>query len=247
MFLLATHIALAQKPPGANATAAAQQAAPPGKLPLPKPPGAAKAALPPPGAAKAALPPPAAANSPPPSEPPAATAGSVGADLPARPARQGASAQLKDPELVVLLVPPEMESPPPAAPQAAPPAALPKASLAPAAAVPAAGAAEPNYLSALSLAVKYLDVQQSGTLPSWNRVRRAVGGWRDNAHTWEGAAVKKDLSGGYYNGAHSFRAALPTAFLVNNLAVALGFFGQVGRLGRLGSWLSARCELLACT
>ncbi len=88
---------------------------------------------------------------------------------------------------------------------------------------------DPSYSAALSLAIKFLEVQQSGTLPSWNRVRRAAaGGWRDNAHTLDGASIGKDLSGGYYDGAHSYKMTLPTAFLVNNLAAALGMYGEVG-------------------
>ena len=111
---------------------------------------------------------------------------------------------------------------------------------------------DPSYSAALSLAIKFLEVQQSGSLPSWNRVRRAAGGWRDNAHTWEGASISKDLSGGYYDGAHSYRMTLPTAFLVNNLAAALQMFGPVrwaATLTRMGlaaaRWapvcLSVRC------
>jgi hypothetical protein len=209
----ATYITLAQDPwqqqadvaiTSLDAPPARQQAsalAAPGAPPPPPPPPAAAA----PGAAPSSPPLP---RGPPPQQPTAPEAAPPGLPPP-RPARQGGSAVLP-----VLQAPPPVAPPPPAAPVAA------------AAALP-----DPSYSAALSLAIKYLEVQQSGTLPSWNRVRRAAGGWRDNAHTWEGASISKDLSGGYYDGAHSYRMTLPTAFLVNNLAAALQMFGPVRGAG----------------
>lgn len=99
---------------------------------------------------------------------------------------------------------------------------------------------EPNYAAALSVAIKFLDVQQSGTLPSWNRVRKAVGGFRDNAHTYDGQSLNVDLSGGYYDGAHSYKVAMPLAYMVSNLVLALGTFQQVGdSLNRCWVWWQA--------
>ncbi len=45
----------------------------------------------------------------------------------------------------------------------------------------------------------FYEAQQSGVLPTWNRARRANGGWRDNAHTTDGADVGYDTSGGFYD------------------------------------------------
>jgi hypothetical protein len=87
---------------------------------------------------------------------------------------------------------------------------------------------EPNYTAALSIAITFLDVQQSGTLPSWNRVRKAVGGFRDNAHTYDGQSLNADLSGGYYDGAHSYKVAMPLAYTVSNLVLVLSAFPKVG-------------------
>ncbi len=45
----------------------------------------------------------------------------------------------------------------------------------------------------------FYEAQQSGVLPTWNRARRANGGWRDNSHTTDGADIGIDASGGFYD------------------------------------------------
>ncbi len=52
----------------------------------------------------------------------------------------------------------------------------------------------------LGNAYLFYEAQQSGALPSWNRVRRTEpGGWRDDAHTNDGLSQGVDVSGGFYD------------------------------------------------
>jgi hypothetical protein len=57
-----------------------------------------------------------------------------------------------------------------------------------------------DYSKLLSNTFLYMEVQQSGQLPSWNRAARSAGGFRGNAHLTDGAAVGVDLTGGWYIG-----------------------------------------------
>jgi endoglucanase len=58
---------------------------------------------------------------------------------------------------------------------------------------------EPPWAKLLGNSFLFYEAQQSGKLPSYNRVRRIVGGWRDDAHTTDGQDIGKDLSGGFYD------------------------------------------------
>jgi hypothetical protein len=58
-----------------------------------------------------------------------------------------------------------------------------------------------DYSKLLANTFLFLEVQQSGQLPSWNRAARSAGGFRGTAHVTDGAAVGVDLTGGWYIGA----------------------------------------------
>jgi hypothetical protein len=73
---------------------------------------------------------------------------------------------------------------------------------------PNAPALRPVNLSAL-LGAHYLfvEAQQSGALPAWNRVAKGrPGGWRGDAHVQDGSEAGKDLSGGWYDGGGGWRS-----------------------------------------
>lgn len=58
----------------------------------------------------------------------------------------------------------------------------------------------PSLLSRITC--RFIEIQQSGELPDWNRVRVSEpGGWRGDAHLADGTGpdtIDADLSGGWY-------------------------------------------------
>jgi hypothetical protein len=67
------------------------------------------------------------------------------------------------------------------------------------------GDADDNYAKVLGLSYLFYEAQQSGDLPSWNRLLYGTNagvygtGYRKSAHRTDGADVGKDLSGGLYD------------------------------------------------
>lgn len=81
-----------------------------------------------------------------------------------------------------------------------------------AACAPAAGAAAFNYGEVLQKAIYFYECQQSGQLPSWNRVS-----WRGPSCIHDGKDVGRDLSGGWYDAGDHVKFHFPLAFSVTML------------------------------
>lgn len=71
----------------------------------------------------------------------------------------------------------------------------------------------PNYGEALQKSIYFYEAQQSGVLPSWNRVP-----WRGNATELDGSDVGLDLSGGWYDAGDHVKFGLPMAASATLLA-----------------------------
>jgi endoglucanase len=69
-----------------------------------------------------------------------------------------------------------------------------------------------NYGEALQKAVYFYECQQSGPLPSWNRVQ-----WRGPSCLHDGADAGKDLTGGWYDAGDHVKFNFPMAFSVTML------------------------------
>jgi endoglucanase len=74
-------------------------------------------------------------------------------------------------------------------------------------------AQNPNYGDALGKSILFFEAQQSGRLPSWNRVL-----WRGNSALNDGADVGLDLSGGWYDAGDHVKFMLPMTYSVTMLA-----------------------------
>ncbi len=70
-----------------------------------------------------------------------------------------------------------------------------------------------NYGEALQKSLFFYEVQQSGELPSWNRVT-----WRADSALNDGADVGLDLTGGWYDAGDHVKFGFPMAFSVTSLA-----------------------------
>jgi hypothetical protein len=79
----------------------------------------------------------------------------------------------------------------------------------------AAATASPayNYAEALQKSILFYEAQQSGKLPSWNRVS-----WRGDSRTSDGADVGHDLTGGWYDAGDHVKFGFPMAFTATQLA-----------------------------
>jgi len=86
------------------------------------------------------------------------------------------------------------------------------ASATPMAAAVAAAAPQYNYAEALQKAILFYEAQQSGVLPSWNRVS-----WRGNSRVNDGADVGKDLTGGWYDAGDHVKFGFPMAWTATEL------------------------------
>ncbi|MFZ5990098.1 MAG: glycoside hydrolase family 9 protein [Bacillota bacterium] len=70
-----------------------------------------------------------------------------------------------------------------------------------------------NYGDALQKSILFYEAQQSGTLPSWNRVP-----WRGASALSDGSDVGKDLTGGWYDAGDHVKFGLPMAASTTILA-----------------------------
>ena len=70
-----------------------------------------------------------------------------------------------------------------------------------------------NYGEALQKSIYFYEAQQSGNLPSWNRVQ-----WRGNATMDDGSDVGLDLSGGWYDAGDHVKFGFPMAASATMLA-----------------------------
>lgn len=79
-----------------------------------------------------------------------------------------------------------------------------------------AQAASYNYVEALQKSIMFYEAQQSGKLPSWNRVQ-----WRGDATVNDGKEAGVDLSGGWYDAGDHVKFGFPMAFATTMLAWGL--------------------------
>lgn len=77
----------------------------------------------------------------------------------------------------------------------------------------AAAAPAFNYAEALQKSIWFYEAQQSGELPSWNRVS-----WRGDSALNDGSTVGLDLTGGWYDAGDHVKFGLPMAFSATMLA-----------------------------
>lgn len=78
---------------------------------------------------------------------------------------------------------------------------------------PARAAGDHNYAEVLQKSLFFYEAQQSGDLPSWNRV-----GWRGDSGLSDGSDVGLDLTGGWYDAGDHVKFGLPMAFSATMLA-----------------------------
>ncbi|GII02957.1 glycoside hydrolase family 9 protein [Planobispora takensis] len=77
----------------------------------------------------------------------------------------------------------------------------------------ASAAADFNYGEALQKSIWFYEAQQSGKLPSWNRVS-----WRGDSALDDGKDAGLDLTGGWYDAGDHVKFGLPMAFTTTMLA-----------------------------
>src|SRR5690606_39047688 len=77
----------------------------------------------------------------------------------------------------------------------------------------AAAAPAFNYAEALQKSIWFYEAQQSGHLPSWNRVS-----WRGDSGLNDGASAGIDLTGGWYDAGDHVKFGFPMAFSTTMLA-----------------------------
>lgn len=70
-----------------------------------------------------------------------------------------------------------------------------------------------NYAEALQKSILFYEAQQSGALPSWNRVK-----WRGPSRLGDGSDVGKDLTGGWYDAGDHVKFGFPMASTATQLA-----------------------------
>jgi hypothetical protein len=97
-----------------------------------------------------------------------------------------------------------------------------------------------NYGEALQKTILFYEAQQSGQLPTWNRVP-----WRGNATLTDGADVGVDLTGGWFDAGDHVKFGFPMAASATNLAWggieyydAYQKSGQLTYLARNLKWVS---------
>ncbi len=73
--------------------------------------------------------------------------------------------------------------------------------------------AQTNYGEALQKSLYFYEAQQSGQLPSWNRVS-----WRSDSALDDGSDVGIDLTGGWYDAGDHVKFGFPMAFSITTLA-----------------------------
>ncbi|XP_024361312.1 endoglucanase 3 [Physcomitrium patens] len=78
-----------------------------------------------------------------------------------------------------------------------------------------------EYASALDKSLLFYDVQRSGKLPPWQRIK-----WRADSALDDGKAEKMNLTGGYYDAGDNVKFGLPMAFSITLLAWNVVEFGD---------------------
>ncbi|KAG0586363.1 hypothetical protein KC19_2G084600 [Ceratodon purpureus] len=92
-----------------------------------------------------------------------------------------------------------------------------------------------QYASALDKSILFFDLQRSGRLPSWQRLR-----WRGDSGLNDGRAQGVDLTGGYYDAGDNVKFGMPMAFSIAVLAWnAVEFRDSLRQTGQLGNTLNA--------
>ncbi|CAK9875329.1 unnamed protein product [Sphagnum jensenii] len=92
-----------------------------------------------------------------------------------------------------------------------------------------------DYATALRLSILFYDVQRSGVLPNWQRVR-----WRGNSAIYDGTQSNARLSGGYYDAGDNMKFGFPMAFSMTLLSwSAVDFREELKQAGQLGHTLNA--------
>ncbi|KAJ9547640.1 hypothetical protein OSB04_020183 [Centaurea solstitialis] len=92
-----------------------------------------------------------------------------------------------------------------------------------------AGAASHNYRDALTKSLIFFEGQRSGRLPPNQRIT-----WRKNSGLSDGAAMKVDLVGGYYDAGDNIKFGFPMAFTTTMLSWSVLEFGGLMK-GELGN------------
>ncbi|KAG1672207.1 hypothetical protein FOA52_002908 [Chlamydomonas sp. UWO 241] len=82
-----------------------------------------------------------------------------------------------------------------------------------------ASASTHNYSTILELPFRFLEIQQSGALPAWNRALVSAGGWRGNAHLADGQDIGSNVSGGWYDAGDHLKVTQPTAYTIATIAL----------------------------
>lgn len=78
-----------------------------------------------------------------------------------------------------------------------------------------------DYASALDKSLLFYDVQRSGKLPSWQRIK-----WRGDSGLTDGRANNVDLTGGFYDAGDNVKFGFPLAFTIALLAWDVVEFGS---------------------
>ncbi|KAG0557526.1 hypothetical protein KC19_11G137600 [Ceratodon purpureus] len=78
-----------------------------------------------------------------------------------------------------------------------------------------------DYASALDKSLLFYDVQRSGKLPPWQRIK-----WRGDSGLKDGQDKNVDLTGGYYDAGDNVKFGLPMAFTITTLAWNVVEFGD---------------------
>nr|WP_211326217.1 glycoside hydrolase family 9 protein [Thermosporothrix hazakensis] len=86
---------------------------------------------------------------------------------------------------------------------------------------PAKAAPAFNYAEALQKAILFYEAQQSGKLPSWNRLS-----WRGDSALDDGKDVGHDLTGGWFDAGDHVKFGLPMAFSATMLAWGVLEYGD---------------------
>lgn len=92
---------------------------------------------------------------------------------------------------------------------------------------PDSNSTEDDYAKVLGYSYLFYEAQQSGVLPSWNRLlygtRGLYGpGYKKNAHVNDGAVIGKDLSGGWYDAGGEPMGSPGLCCTSNNTSQSLG-------------------------